>query len=106
MSLGVAIGVLVFPVGGIDGSASAALVGKLPTVSATAAVAAGGPDVSCVGAPSTWSVAARVNQLLLVGGQFSDLAASASEASAGVGGFVLFGQPPAGSGPSIRSGTA
>jgi beta-N-acetylhexosaminidase len=40
----------------------------------------------------------------MVYGQFSDLAASAPPASAGVGGFVFFGQPPAGSGPAIQSG--
>ena len=61
---------------------------------------------NCVSAPSTWSLADRVNELLMVGGQFSDLQASAPEATAGVGGFVLFGQPPAGSGPAIRSGTS
>ena len=41
---------------------------------------------------------------MMVGGQFANLGASAAEASAGVGGFVLFGQPPAGSGPEIRAG--
>jgi beta-glucosidase-like glycosyl hydrolase len=42
----------------------------------------------------------------MVGGEFSNLEASVPAAAAGVGGFVLFGQPPAGSGPVIRSGTA
>lgn len=40
----------------------------------------------------------------MVSGQFSNLAASAPAASSGVGGFVFFGQPAAGSGPLIHSG--
>ena len=40
----------------------------------------------------------------MVGGQFSGLSASAPMADAGVGGFVFFGQPAAGSGPAIASG--
>lgn len=58
----------------------------------------------CVEPVSTWSLSELVNQLLMVGGQFSDLGSSLPEAEAGVGGLVLFGRPAAGSGPAIRSG--
>jgi beta-glucosidase-like glycosyl hydrolase len=60
----------------------------------------------CSNPVDTWSVAQRVEQVIMVGGEFSDLAASEQMAAAGVGGFVLFGQPPAGSGPSIQAGIA
>jgi beta-N-acetylhexosaminidase len=39
----------------------------------------------------------------MVSGDFSNLGASAPYASAGIGGFVFFGQPAAGSGPALRS---
>lgn len=42
----------------------------------------------------------------MVSGDFSNLGASVPYARAGVGAFVLFGQPPAGSGPAISSGLA
>ncbi len=48
----------------------------------------------------------RLNQLIMVSGDFSNLAASAPYANAGVGAFVFFGQPPAGSAPTITSGLA
>jgi beta-N-acetylhexosaminidase len=51
-----------------------------------------------------WSLSERINELLMVGGSFTNLPASQPEAAAGVGGFVMFGQPPAGSGPSIAAG--
>ena len=60
----------------------------------------------CAKPLSTWPLAALVAQLIMVSGQFSDLAASAPQAEAGVGGFVFFGQPPAGSGPAITAGLA
>ena len=40
----------------------------------------------------------------MLSGQFSNLAASAPAASAGVGAFVFFGEPPAASAPTIRAG--
>lgn len=61
---------------------------------------------ACVTPPGSWPVADRLQQLLMVSGEFSSLAASAPEAAAGVGGLVLFGQPAAGSGPAITSGIA
>jgi beta-N-acetylhexosaminidase len=42
----------------------------------------------------------------MVSGDFSNLSASVPDARAGVGAFVLFGQPPAGSGTAISSGLA
>ena len=44
--------------------------------------------------------------MIMVSGEFSNLAASAPYARAGVGAFVLFGQPIAGTGPAITSGVA
>jgi beta-N-acetylhexosaminidase len=43
---------------------------------------------------------------MMVSGDFSNLSASVPDARAGVGAFVLFGQPSAGSGPAISSGLA
>lgn len=62
------------------------------------------PSGGCLYPVATWSVTQRLEQLLIVSGSFSDLGASAPEAAAGVGGFVLYGQPAAGSGPAIQSG--
>lgn len=64
------------------------------------------PAPACDDPAATWSVTRRLSQLIIVGGQFSDLAASTPAASAGVGAFVFFGQPAGGSGPAIRSGLA
>lgn len=61
---------------------------------------------NCVDAVDTWSIDNRLEQLLIVSGDFSNLAASGPEAAAGVGAFVFFGQPAAGSGPAIQSGVA
>src|SRR6266516_1583892 len=57
-------------------------------------------------AAAPWSLAQRLNQLLMVSGQFSDLAASAPYATQGVGGFVFFNSPQECSGPVIRAGIA
>ena len=79
-----------------------------PLAPAQTAWAADPPTVDaaagCTYPVATWSVAQRLEQLIMVSGSFSDLTASAPPASAGVGGFVLYGQPAAGSGPSIQSG--
>ena len=83
-----------------------AVVAPLPAGIAGAAVATAAAAPGCTSPVSTWPVAQRVEQLIMVSGQFSDLGAAAPEATAGVGGFVLFGQPAAGSGPAIRSGIA
>ncbi len=61
---------------------------------------------ACTPLVNAWPVSRRVEQLLMVAGQFSELGASKPMAAAGVGGFVLFGQPAAGSGPTIGSGIA
>jgi beta-N-acetylhexosaminidase len=70
----------------------------------TALQASVGASLGCAEPLSTWPVAQLLNQLLMVGGQFASLSASAPQATAGVGAFVFFGQPAAGSGPSITSG--
>jgi beta-N-acetylhexosaminidase len=53
-----------------------------------------------------WPLGERVEQVMLVSGEFADLHASVGQAALGVGGLVLFGSPPAGSGPAIRAGIA
>jgi len=63
------------------------------------------PTPTCVDVAS-WPVSQRLNQLLMVSGDFANLGASTPEAAAGVGAFVFFGQPPAGSGPGIHDGLA
>ena len=77
---------------------------------ATPSVAGPPTPVTTLGTPcldvASWPVTARLNQLLMVGGQFSDLAASGAEATAGVGGLWLSDQPPAGSRAAIQSGLA
>jgi beta-N-acetylhexosaminidase len=72
----------------------------------TALQASVGASPGCAEPIATWSVDQLVNQLLMVSGQFADPAASASPAGSGVGAFVFFGQPSAGSGPAITSGLA
>ncbi|HEY3810310.1 MAG TPA: glycoside hydrolase family 3 N-terminal domain-containing protein, partial [Acidimicrobiales bacterium] len=78
--------------------------GAAPAAAATSVAAAA--IAGCVSPVSSWPLSQRVEQLIMVSGQFSDMAASAPMAAAGVGGFVWFGQPAAGSGPAIRSGLA
>src|SRR5579864_3873246 len=101
------------PVTSSTPSASASAL-ALPTTTATplpteavspTPTAAPSPTPTCVDL-TTWPVSERLNQLLMVSGDFANLGASAPEAAAGVGGFVFFGQPPAGSGPGIHDGLA
>jgi beta-N-acetylhexosaminidase len=56
--------------------------------------------------PRGWTETRLLAQLIMVGGEFSDIAASTQAVQDGVGGVVFFGAPPAGSGPSIASGIA
>jgi beta-N-acetylhexosaminidase len=72
----------------------------------SAAPLAAAATPSCAAPVNTRPIAQRVEQLLMVSGQFANLGASTSQAAAGVGGFVFFGQPAAGSGPAIGSGLA
>lgn len=60
---------------------------------------------NCV-AVDTMPMSQRLNQLIMVSGDFSNLAASAPYARAGAGAFVFFGQPAAGSAPTITAGLA
>jgi beta-N-acetylhexosaminidase len=85
--------------------AGGATLGAAGVPSASAVTATSVPP-ACSNPVATWSVAQRLEQLMMVSGQFSDLGASASAAAAGVGGFVFFGQPAAGSGPAIAAGIA
>jgi beta-N-acetylhexosaminidase len=82
-------------------------VTALPAAPVMAAPAEGVVTLNtCVDAVDTWSIDARLEQLLIVSGDFSNLAASQPEAANGVGAFVFFGQPAAGSGPAIQTGIA
>jgi beta-N-acetylhexosaminidase len=55
---------------------------------------------------STWPLARRVAQLVMVSGQLSAPAANRADMQQGAGGVVFFGQPWAGSGPAIAAGMA
>src|SRR5579862_820505 len=79
-----------------------------PTVpsSAAAPTTTSTTAAPCAAAVAGWPLDDRLEQLLMVSGDFSDLGASAPAASAGVGAFVLFGAPPAGAGRVIASGLA
>jgi beta-N-acetylhexosaminidase len=97
----------------ITGLGALALVAALIAVAAgpaapALAATAGGQVTqnNCVDAVDTWSIDDRLEQLLIVSGDFSNLAASQPEAAAGVGAYVFFGQPAAGSGSAITSGLA
>jgi len=54
--------------------------------------------------PASWSEHKLLAQLIMVGGVYSDLAASTAAAHDGAGGLVFLGQPPAGSGPALAAG--
>jgi len=75
-----------------------------PTTASTAPRTTTSTTIACDVHLASWPVPRRLAQLLLVGGEFGDLPGSRPAAAAGVGGFVLFGQPAAGSGPSIHAG--
>ncbi len=76
-----------------------------PVVAAALQSAVAAPFVSgCAQPVSQWPLADLVQQMMMVSGQFSELAASAPPAAVGVGAFVLFGQPAAGTGPAISAG--
>ena len=92
-------GIFLLATGGWAVPSIAARASTLPR-SLVATVAAG-----CTN-PGIWPLSQQLEQLVMVSGQFSALGASMPMAAAGVGGFVFFGQPAAGSGPSIRSGVA
>jgi beta-N-acetylhexosaminidase len=53
---------------------------------------------------SSWPLARRLAQLVMVGGQLGNPAAKRAEVAQGAGAVVFLGQPPAGSGPSIATG--
>jgi beta-glucosidase-like glycosyl hydrolase len=90
----------------LGGSAALSIMGLTTALPAFGASPAPTPAACGANPVANWSLTQRLNQVLMVGGQFSDLSASAPEASAGVGAFVFFGQPASGSGPSIKSGIA
>ena len=76
-----------------------------PTVDPTPTPTPTPTPPSCVNVASM-PISQQVNQLIMVSGDFSNVGASAAYARAGVGGFVFFGQPAAGSGPRISAGLA
>ncbi|HLH46686.1 MAG TPA: glycoside hydrolase family 3 N-terminal domain-containing protein, partial [Acidimicrobiales bacterium] len=86
------------------GSVAAPSGGPPAHAAAPPAVTAPPPPRAQACAVSSWPLARRVSQLILVGEDVSDLGAGRLAAAEGVGGFVLFGQAPAGSGPGIRAG--
>jgi beta-N-acetylhexosaminidase len=79
-----------------------------PTTSGVATPTTGAPSSTapsdgCVPSPSTWPDARLADQLLMVIGELTSASSLAAEANAGVGGFVLLGEPPASAAPLLRS---
>jgi beta-N-acetylhexosaminidase len=60
----------------------------------------------CVQPPAAWPVPRLADQLLMVIGYFTALPSLATEAAAGVGGFVFLGEPADGQRTAVRSGLA
>jgi beta-N-acetylhexosaminidase len=50
-----------------------------------------------------WTEAQLLAQMIMIGGDFSDISSSTEAVRDGAGGVVFLGLPPAGSGPSIKS---
>ena len=71
--------------------------GAPPTISTSPRGAA------CVAPLARWPLARLADQLLMVVGEFTSARALAPEARAGVGGFVLLGEPAAATGPALRT---
>jgi len=81
------------------------------TTSTPATTTTGAPTTTTDGTTTTslppgWTEDRLLAQLIMVGGEFSDIAASAQAVEEGAGGVVFLGLPPAGSGPFITSGLA
>jgi len=64
------------------------------------------PAPACVPPVAKWSASAKAAQLLIVRARFGNLSASTAQAAAGVGGFVLLGQPASGTATQVRTGIA
>lgn len=68
------------------------------------APAQGAPvDLAAAIIPAGWSEQQLLAQLLMVGADFANPRASTSIVNMGAGGLVFFGNPPAGSGPSLSA---
>lgn len=64
------------------------------------------PSAACIAELGGWSLSALADQTLMVIGSFGSLATLEPQASAGVGGVVLLGQPGAATGPGVSAGLA
>ncbi len=88
--------------GGPTSSPSAPRAATTPT-GAPPTASTGAPGVPCVAPPARWPLTGLANELLMVVGEFTLARALAPEARAGVGGFVLLGEPAAATGPALRT---
>ncbi len=61
------------------------------------------PTTPTTSIPAGWTETGLLSQLIMVGASYSDPGASLGDVSAGAGGLVFLGQPPAGSGPTLTS---
>jgi beta-N-acetylhexosaminidase len=87
------------------GSGSSTGASNRPTSipSSGAATTTSSPPSTTTSMPALrgWSTHRLVTQLLMVGAQYDDPAASAGVVADGVGGLVFFGQPASGAGPAV-----
>ena len=119
----VALGALALGACGSNGSApgssttTAATTTEPPTTTTAPPTTTTGPSTTTTtqaptttttttSVPSGWTEARLLAQLIMVGGNFSDIGASTQAVQQGAGGVVFLGQPAAGSGRSITSGLA
>lgn len=88
--------------GGSSTSTSTTIVATTtpPTTSTTTTVA----PTTTTTVPAGWTEHKLLAQMIMVGGLYSDLAASTVDARDGAGGLVFLGQPPAGSAPAVAAG--
>lgn len=77
-----------------------------PPVAVIPFVPTPGPAAGVCVDVSSWLLDRRLEQLLMISAAFGDLESSLRPASAGVGGFVIFGQPAASAASDITRGLA
>jgi beta-N-acetylhexosaminidase len=77
---------------------------KSTTKTTTTTTTTTGPTTTTTtGIPAGWTEAGLLSQLIMVGASYSDPGASAQVVSDGAGGLVFFGEPAAGTGPTLTA---
>ncbi len=75
----------------------------LPTTTTVPVATTTTPSSTTTSLPTGWTEPGLLSQLLMVGASYADPGASAQVIREGAGGLVFFGQPAAGSGPTLKS---